>query len=229
MIDAATSFWLGILTSISPCPLASNIAALSFCLRNGADGRKANLHGTAYSVGRAAAYTLLAALITAAGLSIPALSGFLQRAMNKALGPVLVLTGAVLLDLLPLRPGSWRPSDAWTRRLLDAGALGSAGLGFLLALAFCPVSAALFFGALIPLALKSGSFVLLPFVYGVATGLPVLVFAVILAGGTAALAGRYEKVRGFERRARTATAVALIVLGLYFSIKHIFRVPGGIP
>ena len=224
MLDAAAAFWLGILTSISPCPLASNIAALSFCLRGGPGMRKAGLYGTAYSVGRAVAYSLLAALIVAAGMSVPALSDFLQRYMNKAIGPLLILTGAVLLDLLPFNLGSWQPSQNLAAKLLRGGAMGSASMGFLLALAFCPVSAALFFGALIPLTIKSGSLVALPFVYGIATGLPVLAFALILAGGASGLAKSYEKVQIFERWTRAATAVVLIALGFYFTLKHVFRV-----
>jgi len=224
MIEAATAFWLGILTSISPCPLASNIAAISFCLRGGPASRRAALYGTTYSIGRAAAYAGLAMLIAAAGLSIPTLSDFLQRYMNKALGPILVLTGVVLLEILPLRFGSWRPSDAWTSRLVRGGVMGSAGMGFLLALAFCPVSAALFFGALIPLAIKSRSFVFLPFVYGFATGLPVLLFAAAIAGGTASLTKDYERVAVMERWARTATGAVLVLLGVYFTLRHIFHI-----
>ncbi|MBI5243490.1 MAG: sulfite exporter TauE/SafE family protein [Elusimicrobia bacterium] len=224
MAEAATAFWLGILTSLSPCPLASNIAALSFCLRGGPAGRKAAGYGTAYSIGRAAAYAGLAMLIAAAGLSIPVLSDFLQRYINKALGPVLILAGAVLLDLLPWTFGAWQPSEAWTSRLIRGGALGSAGMGFLLALAFCPVSAALFFGALIPLALKGGSFVFLPLIYGFATGLPVLLFASAIAGGSASLARRYEKAAAFERWTRIATGAVLVLLGVYFTLKHIFQI-----
>jgi hypothetical protein len=175
-------------------------------------------------VGRAAAYAGLAVLIASAGLSIPLVSDFLQRTINKALGPILVLTGAVLLDLLPLNFGSWRPNEAWTARLLRGGALGSAGMGFLLALAFCPVSAAIFFGALIPLSLKSGSAFGLPFVYGLATGLPVLVLAAGTAGGAAALAKGYEKAVLIERWARPATGIVLVSVGIYFTLRYIFQV-----
>ncbi|MFA5138461.1 MAG: aromatic aminobenezylarsenical efflux permease ArsG family transporter [Elusimicrobiota bacterium] len=224
MLGAATAFWLGILTSISPCPLASNIAALSFCLRSGPSSRKAAAYGTAYSIGRAAAYAGLAMLIAAAGLSIPVLSDFLQRYFNKALGPVLVLTGTVLLDLLPWRFGSWRPGEAWTSRLMRSGALGSAGMGFLLALAFCPVSAALFFGALIPLALKSRSVVFLPLVYGLATGLPVMLFATAIAGGAGVLSKSFARVSAVERWTRLATGAVLVLLGVYFALKDIFKI-----
>jgi cytochrome c biogenesis protein CcdA len=224
MIAAATAFWLGLLTSLSPCPLASNVAALSFCLRGRQSGRAAAAHGAAYSVGRAAAYAGLAVLIIAAGLSLPSVSEFLQRYVNQALGPILVLTGAVLLDLLPLKLPAWRPRQDWTARLLRGGVPGSAGMGFLLALAFCPVSAALFFGALIPLSLKSGSFVWLPLVYGFATGLPVLLFAAVIGKGSAALSARYDKVVVWERWTRIATGSVLVFLGIYFSLKHIFRI-----
>jgi len=204
--------------------LASNIAALSFCLREGSGGRKAGLYGAAYSAGRAAAYAVLGALIAWAGLSVPVLSDLLQRWMNKALGPLLILTGAVLLDLLPFDFGSWQPSEARAAKLLRGGVLGSSGMGFLMALAFCPVSAALFFGALIPLALRNGSFISLPFIYGLATGLPVFAFAVVLGGGSAALARRYEKVRSFERRSKAATAAVLVALGFYLTLKYVFHI-----
>lgn len=223
MLETATAFWLGILTSVSPCPLAANVAALSFCLRGGPGGRQAAMHGTAYSIGRAAAYAGLGLLIAAAGLSVPLLSDFLQRYINQALGPILVLTGAVLLDLWPWHIGAWHPSPAWTARLLGGGAWGSAGMGFLLALAFCPVSAALFFGSLVPLALKSRSWARLPFIYGLATGLPVLLFAAVIAGGTSSLSKRFAQVAALERLARTATGAGLVLLGIYFILKHILR------
>ncbi|MFA6316833.1 MAG: aromatic aminobenezylarsenical efflux permease ArsG family transporter [Elusimicrobiota bacterium] len=223
MIETATAFWLGILTSISPCPLASNIAALSFCLRAGPSSGKAAAYGAAYSIGRAAAYAGLAMLIAWVGLSIPAVSDFLQRRLNQALGPVLVLTGGVLLDLISLPLGAWKPSASWTSRLAAGGVLGSAGMGFLLALAFCPVSAALYFGTLLPLSLKAGSPAFLPSVYGAATGLPVLLFASAIAGGAASLSERFGKVQAFEKHARLATGTILILLGVYFTSRDIFH------
>ncbi|HBL15948.1 MAG TPA: cytochrome C biogenesis protein [Elusimicrobia bacterium] len=224
MLATATAFWLGILTSISPCPLASNIAALSFCLRGGPSLRRAAGYGTAYAAGRAAAYAGLAMLIMTAGFSIPILSDFLQRYLNKALGPVLVLTGAVILDLLPFSMGTWKPSEAWTSRLVRNGAWGSAGMGFLLALAFCPVSAALFFGALIPLTLKTGTWGFLPFVYGLATAVPVLLSATAIAGGTASITDRFASFQAFAKHTRTATGAILVLLGVYLTLRHIFHV-----
>jgi cytochrome c biogenesis protein CcdA len=163
-------------------------------------------------------------LIATIGLSVPVLSDFLQRYLNQALGPILVLTGAVLLDLWPWHIGAWRPRQSWTARLLRGGAWGSAGLGVLLALAFCPVSAALFFGSLMPLALKTRSWAWLPIVYGLATGLPVLLFATVIAGGASSLSKSFARVAALERWTRIATGSALVLLGIYLTLKHIFRI-----
>jgi len=104
------------------------------------------------------------------------------------------------------------------------GLLGALGLGALFALSFCPVSATLFFGSLLPLAVKHGSGILLPFVYGIGTAIPVVVFAIVLAVGARWLGKLFERVTRVERWMRTATGIVFLGVGVYMSLVHVYRV-----
>ena len=101
-IGLVSALWLGILTSISPCPLATNIAAISFLSKKIAHPKIVFFAGFFYTLGRMLSYALLGSIIISSLLSVPALANFLQKYMNKAFGPILILTGLVLLDFLKL-------------------------------------------------------------------------------------------------------------------------------
>ena len=219
----AGALWLGLLTAISPCPLATNIAAVSYVGRHVGSPRRALLAGVLYTLGRAAVYVALAALVISALLSIVAVSATLQRLAAQVLGPLLVAVGVALLGVVPLPSfgGGLAPGG---ERLAARGIWGAAPLGMAFALAFCPVSAALYFGTLIPLATAHGSRLLLPSLYGVGTAVPVLAFAVLLATGAATLGGTYERLRRLERWARPATGVVFVLAGLYETLRGTFRV-----
>lgn len=228
MIEAlaalGTALWLGILTSISPCPLASNIAAVSYVGRGVGEPRRVLLAGLAYSAGRALTYVLVAAVVVSSLLSVPSVSFFLQQRMNQLLGPALVLAGLVMLGWLPLPWPSGRATGALEQRLAGAGVLGAAGLGAVFALSFCPVSAGLFFGGLLPLATGTGSRFVLPAVYGLGTGLPVVMVAAMLAFGFAGIGRAFAAVTRFERAARTITAIVFVLAGAYLVLTHLFGV-----
>ncbi len=219
-----TALWLGILTSISPCPLATNIAAVSFVSRRMGHPAKVFMTGVFYTFGRMLTYMGIAALIVASLLSMPALSRFLQKTVNMALGPLLILTGLVLLDVLPLPLPSSGMGGRMQRRVESMGILGSILLGIVFALSFCPVSAALFFGSLIPVALAQKSGIVLPAVYGIGTGLPVLIFSLLIALGATRVAAAYDKIAVFERWARRVTGGLFIVVGVYFCLIYILRI-----
>ena len=217
MVAATISaIWLGLLTSISPCPLAANIAAMSYISRELGSTRRVLLSGFLYSLGRTVAYVLLAAAIVAGITSIPGLSFFLQRYVNQWVGPVLIVMGILLMEWIVL-PWSGRGVSShagnWMAR---RGSLGAFLLGGLLALAFCPVSAALFFGSLIPLALQSKLGVTLPFIYGIGTGLPVLVFAIAIAAGITSLSRWFNKLTQLELYMRKITGAIFILVGAYY-------------
>jgi cytochrome c-type biogenesis protein len=218
----ATALWLGILTSISPCPLASNVAAISFVGRDVGRPRRVLVAGLVYALGRALAYVLVGALVVASLLSIPGVSFFLQRRMNQVLGPLLILIGVVLLGWLPIPRGDRGWSEGLQRRAAGAGLLGPGLLGILFALSFCPVSAGLFFGGLIPLATGVKSRIIVPAVYGLGTGLPVALFAVLLAVGATWVGRAFHVLTRIERAARPTTGVVFILAGLHLSATHLF-------
>ena len=223
---SATALWMGLLTSVSPCPLAANIAAMSYV---GPGSRQPPPHARRrellYTLGRALAYAALAAILVGGLLSVPEVALFLQTHMNRILGPLLVAVGLVLLEWVRLPGFGSRLYDRTGERLAKAGLVGALPLGAVLALAFCPVSAGLFFGGLIPLALEHRSSLWLPAVYGLGTGLPVVVFAVLVSAGLAWAGSAFHRLQAVERWARRVTAVVVIAVGLYYTWS--FTIRGG--
>jgi len=222
LIASASAFWLGILTSISPCPLATNIAAVSFIGRRADGTLRATLAGLAYSLGRALAYTGLGAVVVLGLLSIPGVSNFLQRYMNKLLGPLLILVGMYLLGLLGFTLATSVGSQALRERAAGSGIWGAGFLGVLFALSLCPVSAALFFGSLIPLAVARDSKILLPMLYGIGTGLPVVVVAALLSQGERTLGSALHQLDKVQKWALRITGAVFIGVGIYLTIRFVF-------
>ncbi len=218
-----SALWLGILTSISPCPLASNIAAVSFIVKKIEHPLYVFNSGVFYTLGRVIGYTALGVLITSSLLSIPQTSYFLQHYLNKILGPVLIITGLLLLGVVNMPFLSSSVSVKTAERVKDFGAFGSLLLGVLFALSFCPISAAIFFGSLLPLALKNSSQVVMPSLYGMGTGLPVLGFAVVLAFGVTNLEKIFRQVRVLEYWMKRVTGIVFILVGIYYISAHIFH------
>lgn len=223
LLAIGTAAWLGLLTSISPCPLATNVAAIAFVSREGGSPRRAFAAGLLYTLGRTLAYVGLAAVAVFAMERLLGLSNFLQGTLYKLLGPLLIVVGMVLLGLvaLPLTRGSRAPSADRVRR---GGLWAALPLGGLFALSFCPVSAALFFGMLIPLSTRHGSVLTLPAVYGTATGLPVALFAGAIAFGATRVAGMFRAASSVDRFARPVTGAVLILIGIYETLRSVFRV-----
>jgi cytochrome c-type biogenesis protein len=222
---SASALWLGVLTSVSPCPLAANIAAMSYIGQEVGSRRRTLLAGLLYTIGRALSYAALAAVLVGGLLSIPDIALFLQAHMNRILGPLLVAVGLVLLDWVRLPGFGSQLYDRTGQRLVKAGLVGAMPLGVVLALAFCPVSAGLFFGGLIPLALEHRSSLWLPMLYGIGTGLPVVVFAVLVSAGLALAGSAFHRLQTVELWARRVTAMVVIVVGLYYTWS--FTIRGG--
>lgn len=224
LLASLSCLWFGILTSISPCPLATNIVATTYIGKQIQSRNGALLAGLAYALGRMAAYALLCVLVVKGLLSIPGVSMFLQRHMNQVLGPVLILAGLLVLKVIPLPMPDFGVGDTRAKRLAQAGAPGAVFLGFLFALSFCPISAALFFGSVIPLSLKFQSLVWLPLSYGIGTAAPVILFACALAASTR-LAGRFLKgIARVERPIRWITGAVFVLTGCWFCLKFLLGV-----
>lgn len=223
-IPIVSALWLGILTSVNPCPLASNIAAVSFIMKRIGKSSTVFTSGFLYTLGRMVCYTVLGMLLTSSLLTIPQTAQFLQKYMNQLLGPILIITGLFLLGLIQVSLPSFALSDRLTNRLNNMGVMGSFPLGVLFALSFCPSSAALFFGSLLPLSLNNGSTVLFPAVYGIGTGLPVLIFAVIIAFGVKNISSLFQKVTAMEYWTRKITGIIFILIGIYYVLTHTFYI-----
>ena len=218
-----TAVWLGILTSVSPCPLASNVAALSYLSKN-VESRGAILtSGISYVLGRVVAYVGVSALLVAGFLSIFSLSHFLQTWTNRVIGPVLIFLGLVLLDLIRFPTISIGPGER-LEHLARRGYPGAAALGFVFALSFCPISAALFFGSLIPLSIDQGSRIFLPALFGVGTAAPVTVFAVMIAFGARSIGKTYERITLFAMWAKRITAIVFLLAGLYYLLTYWLKI-----
>lgn len=218
-----SALWFGILTSISPCPLATNIAATTFVGKQIKTRYGVLVAGTAYTGGRAMAYILICFTVVAGLFSIPGVSMFLQQYMNKLLGPVLIVAGLLILDIIPLRlPSIGGANSDFIQNLSKGGVFGAVFLGFVFALSFCPVSAALFFGSVIPLSISFQSGIWLPLWFGIGTALPVIGFAFLLAFGARVASSYIQGLTFIERYLRRLTAIVFIGVGVYFTFTYLF-------
>ena len=223
IIPVFSAIWFGILTSVSPCPLATNILATSYIGKHIDKSYGTLIAGLFYTIGRASAYIAVSIVIIYSLLSIPEISFFLQEHINKIIGPVLIIAGLFILEIIPLSLKGFSLSEDIQKRLGGGNVLGASLMGFVFALSFCPISAALFFGSVIPLALKYESKLLLPFLYGVGTALPVLFFAVIISYASRFAGSFFNKLSVVEKWLRRATGVLFVIIGIYFSLKYLFR------
>jgi cytochrome c-type biogenesis protein len=223
-LAAGSACWLGILTSISPCPLATNIAAISYIGRQVNKPSHVLLAGLLYTLGRAVTYVTLGMLLVISALSVPELALFLQRYMNKILGPVLIVTALFLLNVIRINLPGAQISEKLQKRLAASGVWGAAILGLLFALSFCPVSAALFFGSLIPIAIEQESSVAMPTIYAVGTALPVVTFAILISLGTRFVGIVFNRLSVIERWARRITGVVFLLVGVYYVLVYFFNI-----
>ncbi len=220
-LDIFSAFWLGILTSISPCPLATNIAAVSFISRNLGSSKKVLWSGLLYAAGRMLTYVAIAVLAVASLLSLPEVSFFLESNMHKIIGPLLIIVGIILLDVIPISFSASLVSNSVQEKAGKWGMWGSGLLGIIFALTFCPLSAALFFGSLIPLAIDGKSAVMMPSVYGLGTALPVVAFALVMVFSVKSIGKIFDKLTQIEKWVRKLTAVIFIGAGIYLLLKNL--------
>ncbi|MFZ4399655.1 MAG: aromatic aminobenezylarsenical efflux permease ArsG family transporter [Bacteroidales bacterium] len=214
-IPFLSAFLLGIMTAISPCPLATNITAIGFISKDLENRKRIFYNGLWYTLGRGISYTLLGVILFF-GASKFQVAKLFQSNGEKFLGPLLILIGILMLDVIKIKfPGFHGLSEKieknnknnwWTALLL----------GIVFALAFCPYSGVLYFGMLIPMTISSPSGLFLPFIFAIATGLPVIIIAYLLAFSISSVGGFYNKVKIFEKWFRRVVAVAFIIVGLYY-------------
>lgn len=213
-----TAMALGLMTAISPCPMATNITAIGYISRNLDNRNRVFFNGLFYTLGRAISYTSIA-LILYLGADQFRLSGFFQRYGEKLIGPLLIIIGLFMLDIIKVNfPGISRLTDRMEKRTQwrywDVILLGMA-----FALAFCPYSGVLFFGMLIPITITSASGLYLPIVFAISTGIPVIIFAWILAYALSGIGNIYNRIKIFELWFRRLIAAIFIGVGIYSIIE----------
>jgi cytochrome c biogenesis protein CcdA len=239
LVYFAAALYLGLLTSISPCPLATNIAAISYIGRKVEDTRLVIHAGLLYTLGRCLLYLVLASVLTTTALTIPAASLFLQKYMHLVLGPIFLLLGMLLVGLITLTSGGTLVNEAMQRRVDALGVWGALLLGVLFAVSFCPTSAVWFFGLValtigaeagaiagildrvgisLPEEALPGGTIILPVIYGIGTALPVLLVAFLLAYSANSVGKAYNMLSQVEWWARMTTGWIFIAVGSYFSL-----------
>lgn len=216
-----TALVLGLMTAISPCPLATNITAIGFIGKDIENRNRVFYNGLVYTLGRAITYTLLAFIIFF-GADQFKLSGTFQKYGEKIIGPLLILIGLFMLDILKLKfPGVGK----FTKRFEEKGTKNYFDvllLGILFAAAFCPYSGVLYFGMLIPLTISSASGLYLPVIFAIATGIPVIIFAWLIAFSISQAGVLFNRLKTFEIWFRRIISVVFIIVGVYYVITVFF-------
>ena len=218
-VPVLTAFLLGLLTAVSPCPLATNITAIGFISKDIESKDRTFLLGILYTIGRMVAYSLLGALLIwmlRRGFDTFDLQSKVSQWGEMLLSPVLIVMGLVMLfgDRLPLSGFGLNASEKSGRL---RGAWGSLLLGILFAMAFCPTSGIFYFGMLIPMSASATGGYALPAVYALATGLPVVIVAWIIAYSMGNIAGFYKKMQVFQKWLNRMVAVLFIIVGIYYA------------
>jgi sulfite exporter TauE/SafE len=220
-LPIVTAFLLGLMTAISPCPLATNITAIGFIGKDIEDKRRVFLSGLVYTLGRAIAYTALAVIIYI-GADQFKISGWFAKYGEKIIGPLFILIGLLMLDFIKIKfPGM----NKLTQYFQKKGAKNYWSvllLGVVFALAFCPYSGVLYFGMLIPLTISSASGLYLPVVFAIATGIPVIIFAWLIAYTVSGVGKMYNNIKTFEKWFRRVISVLFIIVGIYYVISVYF-------
>ncbi len=223
-VPILSAFILGLMTAISPCPLATNITATAYISKDLSNKKRIFSNGLYYTLGRIISYSLLG-LILFFGAGVFAIGSFFSVYGELILGPLLLIIGIFMLDVINFRM-PWGKGLGFTDRIAAKASGGSSGgamvLGMVFALAFCPYSGVLYFGMLIPMTVASTSGLLLPPVFAFATGLPVIIIAWLLAFSVSGVGSFYNKVKTFEFWFRRIAAVVFIIVGIYYTVTVYF-------
>jgi cytochrome c biogenesis protein CcdA len=206
---------LGLMTAISPCPLATNITAIGFISKDIENRHRVFINGLLYTIGRAISYTSIA-LIIFLGADQFQLSGFFQKYGEKFIGPLLIVIGLFMLDVFNINFPGMNKLTSRMENKTKWNYLDTILLGVVFALAFCPYSGVLYFGMLVPMTVSSASGLYLPIIFALATGIPVLIFAWVLAYTISGIGTVYHKVKTFEIWFRRVIAILFILTGIYY-------------
>ena len=221
-IPAITAFILGILTAISPCPLATNITAIGFIGKDIENHHRIFINGLLYTLGRIITYTILGVIlipILREGASMFSVQKVVSKYGEMLIAPLLIVIGIYMLDIIKLNLPKINFSGNNLKRKTK-GSWGALFLGILFSLAFCPTSGIFYFGMLMPMSAAETGGYLLPVVYAIATGLPVILVAWVLAYSVAGLGKLYNRIQVFEKWFRKVVAILFIAVGIYYAVLY---------
>lgn len=219
-VPVITAFILGLLTAVSPCPLATNITAIGFIGKDIENRHRIFTNGLLYTLGRILTYTVLGFIlipILREGASMFAVQKTISKYGEILIAPLLIVIGIYMLDLIKLNIPKISINGEYVKKRTK-GSWGALFLGILFSLAFCPSSGIFFFGMLIPLSASEAGGYLLPVVYAIATGLPVILVAWVLAYSVAGLGKFYNRIQVFEKWFRKIVAILFIAVGIYYAV-----------
>ena len=219
-VPVITAFILGLLTAVSPCPLATNITAIGFIGKDIENRHRIFINGLLYTLGRVVTYTVLGFIlipILREGASMFAVQKAVSQYGEILIAPLLIVIGIYMLDLIKLNIPKISVNGEYVKKRTK-GSWGALFLGILFSLAFCPSSGIFFFGMLIPLSAAEAGGYLLPVVYAIATGLPVILVAWVLAYSVAGLGKFYNRIQVFEKWFRKIVAILFIAVGIYYAV-----------
>lgn len=217
-IPILTAFILGLMTALSPCPLATNITATAYLSKDITEKRRVLLNGIFYTLGRTFSYTALG-LLFYFGASKFHVARMLQNVGGLYLGVALIVIGVLMLDIIKLNiPMLDNLTSRVAKKRLKKNYWNAFLLGVLFALAFCPYSGVLYFGVLIPMTVASPSGLLLPPVFAIATGLPVIIIAYLLAYSVSNVGKFYHKMKSVEVWFKRIVSALFILAGVYYII-----------
>ena len=212
-----TAFLLGLMTAISPCPMATNITAIGYIGKDMKSSKQVFVNGLLYTLGRSISYTAIGLLFFFSASRFE-FAGFIQEWGEKVIGPILIVIGLFMLGVIKLNiPGLDGLNNNMEERA-QKGFWGVLLLGIVFALAFCPYSGVLYFGMLIPMTVSSVSGLYLPIVFALGTGIPVILLAWLIAFSVSSIGNTYNKIRSFEKWFRRTVAILFIGVGLYYTI-----------
>jgi cytochrome c-type biogenesis protein len=211
-----TAFILGLMTAISPCPLATNITAVAFISKDIENRQRAFANGIIYTLGRAFSYSIIG-IILFFGASQFQVSKLFAANGQKFLGPLLIIIGILMLDLIPLKFSFFgKLNEKLGGKDFKNSSFNVLLLGIVFALAFCPYSGVLYFGMLIPMSIASPSGLYLPLIFAVGTGIPVIIAAYIIAYSISGIGNFYNKIQSFQKWFNRIVAVLFIAAGFYY-------------
>ena len=218
-----TSLGLGSLTVVHPCPLSMNIAAVSLLYGWGKDFKNKLIVALFFVFGEIVTFALLGILISIGILNLPVVANVLQVYMRQFMGLLLIIAGMMLSGILLPKQHTLKISNRFLKTHSKYGVLGSFILGSLVALSFCPMSAAVFFGVLIPLAVASKSVFLYPVFFGIGSSIPLVVIVIFISRSVFLLERSFLVKKFIEKILIKIAGITMILLGIFMCLRYIFK------